>query len=481
MKLGELYTELRVNNAQFRRGLQDAKKSVGGLESSMKRLQKFALGFLGAGAALMAMRRLVRVVDEEQRSVAKLNAVLKATGGAAELSAAQMRAHAAALQTLTGVSDDAIVNMQAILATFKLIKGDIFKRATQAVMDMSNVLGQDLRSSAVQLGKALNDPILGVTALRRVGVQLTRQQEEMIDKFMEVGDVAAAQNIILKEVESQMGDAAKAAGQTLGGELGKLWGTISDVAQRLGGVLTPVVAEFNRTLGITQREASAAERAIQGLAAAGKMVREFGGGPTGPRPLPTLPRGDTEQDVKSLTAEIQATETALIAATAKAHDESNESRIADLKKMHALETQLLYLRLRAAILSKDEAKNARVLAESEALRVRQQRQLAALLGAAALPPELQFPAAAITLEGEGPDTGLLDRISDYKTPARKAARAQRGMAGTAGIADFAREMQRAITQGQMDRIAQDQLKEARLHTEILRELVSQGPGMAPLN
>ena len=49
--------------------------------------------------------------------------------------------------------------------------------------------GQASRS-AIQVGKALNDPIKGVTALHRVGVQFTERRRDQIEALVESGDIA---------------------------------------------------------------------------------------------------------------------------------------------------------------------------------------------------------------------------------------------------------------------------------------------------
>jgi phage-related minor tail protein len=68
-----------------------------------------------------------------------------------------------------------------------------------AVADLSAAMGQDFKASSIQLGKALNDPIKGLSALRRVGIQFTEQQEKQIEKMVESGDVMGSQKQILKE------------------------------------------------------------------------------------------------------------------------------------------------------------------------------------------------------------------------------------------------------------------------------------------
>jgi hypothetical protein len=71
-------------------------------------------------------------------------------------------------------------------------------------------LGTDLKGSAVQLGKALNDPIAGVGALSRVGVTFTETQKDMIKTMVEAGNVAGAQTLILDELGKEFGGSAKA-------------------------------------------------------------------------------------------------------------------------------------------------------------------------------------------------------------------------------------------------------------------------------
>lgn len=210
-----------------------------------------AAAVIGGAVALF-----VRAAIKQEDAEAKLAAVLKATGHAAGLAAEQLYAQAAALQKVTVYGDEVIMGTQAILATFKAIKGDMFKRATEAILDMATVMGQDAKASAIMLGKALNDPILGVTALTRTGVQFTKSQKDMIRSLQESGDLLAAQNIILVEVESQFGGAARAAGETFGGQLKKLWARLGDVAEKIGTILIPslkrLAASFEGLAGILE-------------------------------------------------------------------------------------------------------------------------------------------------------------------------------------------------------------------------------------
>lgn len=197
---------------------------------------------LAVGA--LAAAGVIALAATQAQAEARLEAVIRATGQASGFTADQLKEQAAALQELTAVGDEVIINAQAILATFKQIKGDIFREAILAALDMSAVLGQDLQSSVIQLGKALNDPILGITALSRVGVSFNKQQKEQIRILQEAGDVMGAQRVILEELQGEFGGAAKAIGETFAGEISKLKNSLGDLGEEVGKTLVPSLSAF---------------------------------------------------------------------------------------------------------------------------------------------------------------------------------------------------------------------------------------------
>jgi hypothetical protein len=151
------------------------------------------------------------------------------------------------------VDDELVKSTQAQLLTFKDLAvtagtaGGAFDRATIAAFDMAAVFGGTGEDNAVRLGKALQDPIAGVSSLRKVGVQLSDQQEAMIKTFVDAGDAASAQNIILNELETQVGGAAEATATDSArmalafGELGEAIGTgLLPIVEQL----TPVIVSF---------------------------------------------------------------------------------------------------------------------------------------------------------------------------------------------------------------------------------------------
>ena len=186
-----------------------------------------ALGAVGLALAYGVIRNTI----EAEKVQAQLEAALKSTGGAAGQTIKALNEHAAALQAVTTYGDEATNSAQAILLTFTRIQGDTFPKATEAVLDMATALQMDLKSSAIQVGKALNDPILGVTALGRAGVQFSEDQKAMIKTLVETGHTAEAQIIILRELETQFGGSATAARDTLGGALEALKNAFGDLLE----------------------------------------------------------------------------------------------------------------------------------------------------------------------------------------------------------------------------------------------------------
>jgi hypothetical protein len=199
---------------------------------------------------------------ESEKAGKKLDAVLAATGGAAGVSGEEIRKMAGDLQLVTNFEDDATINAAALLATFTQIKGDTFQSAIVAAQDLSAVMGQDLNSSIVQVGKALNDPVRGVTALRKVGVSFSEEQQKQIKQLQTSGDLAGAQAIILAELQNEFGGAARAVADPFT----ILGNVIGDIMEMLGGALMPTLQTIAvEVLGMFQRNTEAIQGAFATL------------------------------------------------------------------------------------------------------------------------------------------------------------------------------------------------------------------------
>lgn len=240
----------------FDRAAKAAKRAGVATKKMATSMQGLAVGggIVAAGAAIAAFsKESLALFAVQEKAEAQLAATIKSTGSAAGVTAKEMREYAGSLQGLTTFGDEAIIGAESLLLTFTNIGGPVIKQATATVLDMSQALGQDLKSSSVQLGKALNDPILGITALSRVGVSFTEQQKEMIKSMVEMGDVTGAQQIILAELGKEFGGSAAAAVDTFDGKVTQLSNTFGDFQEEIGEAIAMqggFVSGMEKQLGV---------------------------------------------------------------------------------------------------------------------------------------------------------------------------------------------------------------------------------------
>ena len=227
------------------KGAKKAGKDLGGVEKRLGSLAKKAAiagaAFFGARALISAFKAVIDLAGEQEMAEKKLEAVLKSTSHAAGLQAIELKHLASSLQTMTTFGDEAIIGAESLMLTFTQIGKDVFPDAIETVLNMSTAMGTDLQSSVIQLGKALNDPVVGISALSRVGVQLTEDQKEQIKSFAAVGDIASAQKVILGELETQFGGLAEAAGDTMAGKMQQATNAIGDAGEKIGSLLAPAI------------------------------------------------------------------------------------------------------------------------------------------------------------------------------------------------------------------------------------------------
>ena len=147
----------------------------------------------------------------------RLDQVLRATGHAAGLTGDDIRGMADEIEAATFATSEEVQEAAGILATFRSVQGDTFREALVLAQDLSAVFGQSLTGSVTQLGKALEDPVEGISALRRVGISFTDEQRELIETLVETGRTAEAQGVILETLAAQVGGAGTAESQGLAG------------------------------------------------------------------------------------------------------------------------------------------------------------------------------------------------------------------------------------------------------------------------
>ena len=203
---------------------------------------------MGAAVGLAAGAigyKLASAAYDAQKVMAQTEAIIKATGGAAGVTAKQVSDLSTKLSMQIGVDDELIQSSANLLLTFKQVQNqvgvnnNIFDQAVILAQDLGNVFGSS-EAAAMQLGKALSDPEKGITALRRAGINFTDAQKEQIKTLVQSGDVLGAQKLILAEVESQVGGTAAAT--ATGFDIMRV--AIENVSERFGALLLPYIEKF---------------------------------------------------------------------------------------------------------------------------------------------------------------------------------------------------------------------------------------------
>ena len=217
---------------------------------------KLAIGALAIGGVAAGFTSLIRAAEESAVVQATTEQIIKSTGGAAKVTADQVSELSRRLSEQMGVDDELIQKSTNLLLTFKNVKNEgeglsaMLDRATVASQDLAAAGFGDAESAAKMLGKALNDPTKGLTALSRAGVTFTQGQKDQVAALIASNNMFEAQNLIMAEVESQVGGVATATA-TATGRLSVMMGNMQE---DLGAALLPFLSALADGLGPALRD-----------------------------------------------------------------------------------------------------------------------------------------------------------------------------------------------------------------------------------
>ncbi len=218
-------------------------------------IQRMGVSFrttVGAAVALTGavtfFSRSLSVLGERQANVAALTNGLKKLGRG-EQDLQRLKKAADELGKATLFDQEQFTQGFALLTSFQSIGVESFERVAEAAADVATLTGQDVNSSLLQLAKALQDPVRGLTALSRSGTQFTDQQKEQIKVLVESGKELEAQDFILREIEKQYANAARAAGSAgYSGAIDSLGESFRDFQERLAKGVEPAVIGATKAL-----------------------------------------------------------------------------------------------------------------------------------------------------------------------------------------------------------------------------------------
>lgn len=238
----------------------------GGMRESLKGLAEVVGAAFAVEKVTEFFKESLSAGAESIKANQLLEAHLKSTGDASKLTAEQLGELAEKQAAGTATTKTYQEGLENMLLTFTNIHGEVYQKALPAVNDIAAAMHESGQSAAVQLGKALNDPIKGMSALQRVGITFSATQKKQITDWQTHGQTAKAQGAIIAEVEKEMGGSAAAAVtpaekfhaaiENLQESIGeKLYPAVGKLADAASKYLLPAIQAFmNGALGSSNQE-----------------------------------------------------------------------------------------------------------------------------------------------------------------------------------------------------------------------------------
>ena len=204
--------------------------------SRITSLRKTVLNLKTAFAGLAigyTIKNLVSASNEQAKAVEGLNTALKSMGRYTPELSSQLQDLASALQKTTNYGDEATMQGQKFLVTYRDITDDLLPRSSKAMLDLAALMGGDVTSAANMLGKAS----MGMTGeLRRVGITVDA------NTYKSEGYVG-----VLRAIESQVSGQAEAMRRATGPWVA-IGNTIGDVKEKLGDIIKITFGPFGEDL-----------------------------------------------------------------------------------------------------------------------------------------------------------------------------------------------------------------------------------------
>ncbi len=227
---------------------QQQTSSLKGLNNAFQQLTGVSLTAAGAiGAGVLALKSVITEATEFTKINSQMEAINKSMGGTVGYTNDELRRMSENLSDVSAVSHDTILRGESLMMTFGNIGHDTFPQAMQAALNLSAAFGQDLQSSVILVGKALNDP-LGMAAMRRIGVSFSTAQIEMGKELFKTGHIAEYQALVMQELNKEVGGVAQAYGETAPGEIEKANNAFKDLEEEIGLKLLPTMGKAANTL-----------------------------------------------------------------------------------------------------------------------------------------------------------------------------------------------------------------------------------------
>jgi|TARA_R100001530_G_scaffold2271_4_gene3789 hypothetical protein len=210
---------------RMRGATSGVRRSIGALRNNLL-LVSFTFGTL-----IKVSERLVQTYKKQIDEERKLEAGLRNIAGTTSNTADNLKGLAAQLQQTTTFGDETTISGMALLTTFQLNEATI-SELTPRMLDMAAAMGGDVRSAALQLGKAFTGQ---VSALSRSGVVIDKVGLAIARAHGPVEEAA----FLFEQLDKNFKGFAEAIRNSPVGELEILKNRLSDVNEVLGEMSVP--------------------------------------------------------------------------------------------------------------------------------------------------------------------------------------------------------------------------------------------------
>jgi len=208
----------------------------------------------------------IRKFADEQKGILLLGNAVKNAGSDFRLTTGDLVEMSEALKKTTMFTDDELIAAEGLMLRFDHISSETFPRIIGATTDLATAMGIDLRSATMMVGKAMDNPLEGMTALQRAGLRLSETEKDQIKILMEHNQGFEAQDIILKKIEKQMGGANVEAMKGLSGafkEAGDFWDDFKKEVGKGFGELIILARDFAKSLTGAESSAAASQGVLE--------------------------------------------------------------------------------------------------------------------------------------------------------------------------------------------------------------------------
>ncbi len=280
--LRSLTVWIRAKTGDFTRKMRGAKMgmrsfsaSARATQASLRQLRGLLLGGMGFFVIVRGIRSAVSAFSEMEKSVSKVSTFMKVTGGTVGMSTKQLRDFAREMRRTTGIAENEILSAVGTLGTFVEIHGEEFKRAIRAAADIEQMMpGASMEKAVIQLGKALQDPLRGLTSLRRVGVAYSDAEVKIIKAARAMGEFQDQQQKTLRPLERQgIQFAAENFLKTGAGQLRAAMSAFTAFKEQVGSQLTPAIVVLTRKfIDLENAGKGVGEKIVAGFAGIAKGI-----------------------------------------------------------------------------------------------------------------------------------------------------------------------------------------------------------------